>query len=314
MLNRRHIRIKVMQTLFAYNGNESSNFNTDHKFLTESMDGMYDLYLLMMSLLIEIHKKSEDQYKKLQNRLSVDVKTAEPSKHLINNQLLLKISDNKSLIETIATRKINHWDLDFEYVDIIYKEIIKSDLFAKYNKNLKPSFEDDKYFIAEVFKTIIASNEKLYDYLEDKKITWIDDLPIINTSMLKLLKQVKFNSSDNYFLPKLYKDQEDKEFAFELFQKTTLNKVEFSQAMSGKTTNWDSDRLASIDSLLITMAICEFQKFPSIPIKVTINEYLEIAKEYSTPKSSTFINGVLDNLAKEYQSNGSLNKVGRGLV
>lgn len=314
MLNRRHIRIKVMQTLFAFDGNEASNFNTDQKFLMESMDGMYDLYLLMMSLFIEIHKKSEDQYKKLQNRLSVDSNKVKPTKHLVNNKLLLKISNNKFLLESITNRKINLWDLDFEYVDIIYKNIVKSDLFSTYTKKQNPNFEDDKYFIVEIFKTIIASNDKLYDYLEDKKITWIDDLPIINTNLLKLLKQVKSNSSDGYFLPELYKDDDDKQFAIQLFQKTILNKAELSQAMVGKTTNWDSDRLANIDSLLITMAICEFQKFPSIPIKVTINEYLEIAKEYSTPKSSTFINGVLDNLAKEYQNNGSLNKVGRGLV
>ncbi len=314
MLNRRHIRIKVMQTLFAFDGNEASNFNSDQKFLIDSMDGMYDLYLLMMSLLIEIHKKSEDQYKKLQNRLSVDANKIKPTKHLIDNQLLLKLSENKALLETIAKRKINLWDLDFEYVDIIYKNIVKSDLFSTYTKKQYPSFEDDKYFIVEIFKTIIASNDKLYDYLEDKKITWIDDLPIINTNLLKLLKQVKSNSADSYFLPELYKDDDDKQFAIQLFQKTILNKSELSQAMVGKTTNWDSDRLANIDSLLITMAICEFQRFPSIPIKVTINEYLEIAKEYSTPKSSTFINGVLDNLAKEYQNSGSLNKVGRGLM
>lgn len=314
MLNRRHIRIKVMQTLFAFDGTEASNFNTDQKFLMESMNGMYDLYLLMMSLLIEIHKKSEDQYKKLQNRLSVDANKVKPTKHLVNNQLLLKIAGNKLLLESIANRKINLWDLDFEYVDIIYKNIVKSDVFANYTKKQNPSFEDDKHFIVEIFKTVIASNDKLYDYLEDKKITWIDDLPIINTSMLKLLKQVKHNASDSYFLPELYKDEDDKQFAIQLFQKTILNKTELMQAMFGKTTNWDSDRLANIDALLLTMAICEFQKFPSIPIKVTINEYLEIAKEYSTPKSSTFINGVLDNLAKEYQKNGSLNKIGRGLI
>lgn len=314
MLNRRHIRIKVMQTLFAFDGTEASNFNTDQKFLVESMDGMYDLYLLMMSLLIEIHKRSEDQYNKLQNRLSVDTKKVKASKHLVDNQLLMKISNNKSLTDTIANRKINLWDLDFEYVDILYKKVVKSDLFLSYSKKQIPSFEDDKYFIVEIFKTIIAPNEKLYDYLEDKKITWIDDLPIVNTNILKLLKQVKFNSTDKYFLPELYKDDDDKQFAIQLFQKTILNKKELTQAMFGKTTNWDSERLASLDALLLTMAICEFQKFPFIPVKVTINEYLEIAKEYSTPKSSTFINGVLDNLAKEYQNKNAFNKVGRGLI
>lgn len=314
MLNRRHIRIKVMQTLFAFDTKESDDFKVDQKFLIDSMDGMYDLYLLMLSLFIEIHKKSQDQYEKLQNRLSYQAKHSQPTRHLIDNQLLIKLASNKLLNEAIANRKMNFWDLDFEYIDIIYKNIVKSDLFETYTKKAKPSFDDDKYFIVEVFKTIIASNEKLYDYLEDKKITWIDDLPIINTNILKLLKQVKVHAADTYFLPDLYKDDDDRQFAVALFQNTVLNKSDFSKVISGKTTNWDSERLASIDALLITMAICEFQKFPSIPVKVTINEYLEIAKEYSTPKSSTFINGVLDNLAKEYQTNGTLNKIGRGLM
>jgi N utilization substance protein B len=154
----------------------------------------------------------------------------------------------------------------------------------------------------------------LYDYLEDKNLTWIDDLPVVNTAILKLLRKVKQDALATYFLPKLYKDLDDKAYAIELFKKTLLNQSKFSEVIKGKTQNWDSERIASLDTVLLKMAICEIQKFPSIPIKVTINEYLEIAKEYSTPKSSIFINGILDKLVKEYQETDTLNKTGRGLM
>lgn len=313
MLNRRHIRIKVMQTLFALNQNEITQGNTDQKFLLNSMSHMYDLYLLMMALFIELHKKSEDYFNKLQNRILVDDNDPQPSRCIIDNAIFNKISGNKLLTDTIAKQKINYWDLDFEYVDKIFKQIVKSKIYRKYAELTNYDFQSDKQFVADIFRDIIAPNDKLYDYLEDKKLTWIDDLPIINTNLLKMLKQIKPESDESYFLPDLYKDEDDKQFAIQLYQKSILYKDELNAEIKDKTTNWDSERLAAVDATLLAMAICEFKYFPSIPVKVTINEYLEIAKEYSTPKSSTFINGILDNLVKQYQKTNMLNKTGRGL-
>ena len=142
----------------------------------------------------------------------------------------------------------------------------------------------------------------------------MDDLPTVNTTILKLLRKAKPGSDDSYFIPKLYKDSEDKQFAIDLFRKTLLNKTAISKEIEQKTKNWDSDRIANVDYALLQMAISEVKNFPSIPVKVTINEYLEISKEYSTPKSSIFINGILDKLVKEYESSGELNKIGRGLM
>ena len=159
---------------------------------------------------------------------------------------------------------------------------------------------------------MIAPNEKLYEYLEDNKLTWIDDIPLVNTQILKELKQVVEKA--DYRISKLYKDQEDQEFVTLLFKKTVLNEVELAKEYIDKTPNWDAERIAEIDTIILKMAICEFLKFPSIPVKVTINEYLEIAKEYSTPKSSIFINGILDNLIKEFQNENKIQKTGRGLI
>ncbi len=145
-------------------------------------------------------------------------------------------------------------------------------------------------------------------------MTWVDDLPIVNTAILKFLKKLKESTPQELKLPKLFKSPEDEEFGTDLFRKVYVNDEELSNEMQGKTPNWDKERIAEIDTILIKMALCEFLNFSSIPVKVTINEYLEIAKEYSTPKSSIFINGVLDKLSKEYQEENRLNKIGRGLL
>jgi N utilization substance protein B len=176
------------------------------------------------------------------------------------------------------------------------------------------TFKEDKAFVIDLFTEIIAPNDKLYDYFEDKRLTWLDDLPVVNTAILKILKKVKASSDGKFFTPKLFKDTEDREFGVNLLKKTILNQAKFGEEIGAKTKNWDADRITQIDSILMQMAICEFQKFPSIPVKVTINEYLEIAKEYSTPKSSNFINGILDKIVKGYTEEGTLNKIGRGLM
>ena len=175
-------------------------------------------------------------------------------------------------------------------------------------------YKEDKDFIIDVYKEIIAPNNKLYDYIEDKNLTWLDDLPTVNTTILKLLRKVKINTPEAHFTPKLYKDIDDKQFAIDLFKKTLLNRSAINKDIDTKTKNWDSERIANIDYVLLQMAICELKNFSSIPVKVTINEYLEIAKEYSTPKSSIFINGILDKLVKEYKASGTITKIGRGLM
>ncbi|WP_400080314.1 transcription antitermination factor NusB [Winogradskyella sp. R77965] len=314
MLNRRHIRIKVMQSMYAFKGTESDDLSKDEKFLLHSLDSMYDLYLLILALLTELHKKSKNYNEKLQKKLVKSDSDKNPNTKFQENQLLQLISSNRMLQEHITKHKLNYWDLDFEYVDIIFKEILNSDLYETYSGDPESSFKKDKSFIIDLYTTIIAPNEKLYDYFEDKKLTWIDDLPVVNTALLKVLRKLKLASPETILLPDLYKDEEDREFAKDLFKKTLLNSSKFSDEISAKTTNWDSERLASLDGVLLKMALCEFQKFPSIPYKVTINEYLEVAKEYSTPKSSKFINGILDKIVKEYQSKNIHQKSGRGLM
>ncbi len=314
MLTRRHIRVKVMQSLYALEQTKSDNLDKEEKFLLFSIDQMYDLFLINLQLLVEIRKHAVDFLEKSQKKYLATSEEKNPNQKFINNEVLLLLEKNTELKEAMDHKKMNCWDLDDEYVKILWKEIRTSELYADYMDTKMSSFKEDKDFILDIFKEIIAPNDKLYEYIEDKKLTWIDDLPLINTGIIKMLRKVKQTHDEHMALPRLYKDADDKKFAKDIFRKTALNGVEFAKEIEGKTPNWDKDRIAELDKAVIKMAICEFQKFPSIPVKVTINEYLEIAKEYSTPKSSIFINGILDKISKEYKENGKLNKVGRGLM
>ena len=314
MLNRRHIRIKVMQSLFAFKGTESDDLSKDEKFLLHSIDSMFDLYLVMMALLIEVYKKANSRIDLSQKKLLATQDDINPNRKFADNSVLQFISSNTLLKEAIENKKLNFWHLDFEYVDVIYKAILESDLYADYMKKGASTLKEDKDFMMDVYTEIIAPNDKLFDYFEDKRITWVDDLPVINTTILRLFTKLKLTKPETFLLPDLYKDEDDRVFAIDLLKKTLLNQSKYYKEIAEKTTNWDADRLASIDGILLQMALCEFQKFSSIPVKVTINEYLEIAKEYSTPKSSFFINGILDKIVKEYKSNNIHNKIGRGLM
>ncbi|MDO4229596.1 MAG: transcription antitermination factor NusB [Capnocytophaga sp.] len=312
MLTRRHIRVKVMQSIYAMERSQSQNLDKELKFLQNSTNDTHHLYLLIFSLLKELHNMADEQIKIAQKKYLATVKDKNPVRKFIDNQLLVMISTNETLQDAINDAKMNRWDLDSEYVKIVYKKILESDLYTQYMNDKGSSFAEDKAFVIDIFKNIIAPNEKLYEYIEDYNLTWVDDFSIVNTFILKLLKGVTPNSNEKYFIPKLFKNEEDKTFATDLLKKVVLNDEKLQSYVYGKTPNWDKERIASLDNIIIKMAICEFLKFPTIPVKVTLNEYLEIAKEYSTPKSSIFINGILDNLSREFEEKQELKKIGRG--
>jgi len=313
MLTRRHIRAKVMQSLYAFHQGSKDSMQTEEKFLKKSTEDMYNLFLLNLELLVSIRSQAEDYFNIVKKKFLATQEEKNPNTKFINNKLLLRIANSNALSELIEDRKLNHWSKDNEYPKLIWNKILESNLYADYIFTETTSFKEDKDFIVNIFKDIIAPNDDLYDYYEDHNLTWIDDFPIVNTTVLKFLQKQK-EDDEALSIPRLYKNAEDENFARELFTKTLLADEQFSEITKNKTPNWDQDRIAEIDSILMKMALCEFMKFPSIPVRVTINEYLELAKEYSTPKSSTFINGVLDTVSKEYQTNGKINKVGRGLM
>ncbi|MBT8253785.1 MAG: transcription antitermination factor NusB, partial [Bacteroidia bacterium] len=271
-------------------------------------------YILMLNLLTEIQIKAETYESLKKAKLLGTADDKNPTLKFAENRLLNQLRTSLKLREVTAKRRVLNWQKDDEYVDLIFRAMLKSDKYVSYMASSTSDYKEDRQFILDLYKSVIAPNEKLYDYLEDQKITWLDDVPVVNTVLVKMLKKLGPHDSGNKLLPDLFRDEEDRQFGIDLLNKTLLNLTALNNIIEDKTTNWDKDRIAKIDLVLLQMAICELQKFPSIPVKVTINEYLEIAKEYSTPKSSIFINGILDKILKEYEAKGTLNKAGRGLM
>jgi transcription antitermination protein NusB len=301
-----------MQSIYAMHQTGSDNLEKEEKFLLSSIENIMDLYLIMLSSLIEL-KNKETQYIELaKNKHLSTPEERNPNKKFINNEVLQLLADSNAISIAIETKKIDNFKKNDDAILLLLQDVKQSEVYLNYMEDKTTSFENDKQFVIDLFSEVVAPNEKLYSYLEDYKLTWVDDIPVVNTQILKELRQV--SRVNDFRVSKLFKDEEDKEFALTLFRKTILNETELAKEYIDKTPNWDIERIAEMDTILLKMAICELLKFPSVPVKVTINEYLEVAKEYSTPKSSIFINGILDNIVKIYEKSGKLNKTGRGLM
>ncbi len=314
MLNRRHIRVKILQTIYAMHQSGSEELEKEEKFLFSSLESIQNLYLIIVSALMEIRRKEEEFLEIAAKKHLATEKDKNPNKKFIKNRVLVSLDKNNLLADNLEKFKIINWKQNDDMILLLLDETKKSKLYLDYLASKENSFEEDKQFVAKLFEEVIATNEKLFDYLEDFRLTWVDDIPLVNTMFLKQLKTLEESNLFILGIPTLYKDAEDKDFAKDLFRKTVLNEQDLAKEYLDRTPNWDPERISEIDTIMLKMAICEFLRFPSIPIKVTINEYLEIAKEYATPKSSIFINGILDNLVKEYQKTNKLNKTGRGLM
>lgn len=312
MLNRRHIRVKVMQSIYAFIQSKNDDLESQEKFLKYNIAKTYDLYILILSLLVEVRNLAEKHQEISKKKFLATQADINPSRKFIDLQFLLNLKDNLSLKNYIKQQKLSNWKEDGEYVRIIWDEIKEHQIYINYINLDSTSPKQDLSFVRELYKEVIAPNDKLFDYFESHHLGWVDDLPFVNTWLVSNLQ--KINASTLFSKQQLFKDKDDEEFATQLFIKVATNLGEFTNDIDSKTPNWDTDRIAEIDLILIKMALCEFTYFKSIPTRVSINEYLEIAKDYSTDKSSFFINGVLDKLLKEFTASKRIEKIGRGLL
>ncbi len=312
MLTRRHIRVKTMQALYAFDFSKDDNLIPYEKQIAASSKGFYELYLMLLSMLVEVRSCGYQLYLKNKKQYLPASKDQLNSK-FFNNIVLINLSNDKVLEDQMDRFKLRFWKQHDEYVRLIWNQVAESNVYKNYIHNQEQSFKSDLKFVEQLFVDVIAPFERLYEFLEETKISWIDDLPLVNTIVLKSLMRISQKNDSSVVLKELYKFPEDKDFGLNLFRKTVLNNDKLLNEVEGKTPNWEQDRIGNLDLTLIKMGIAELLYFPSIPVKVTINEYLEIAKEYATPKSSYFINGVLDNLSKEFQTTNRLNKNLRGL-
>jgi len=313
MLTRRHIRVKVLQSIYAFNQSQHGDLDKQEKFLWYSINQMQDLYVLLLQLIISLRDHAEDYMVKSQQKFLATDLEKNPSKAFIENKVIALISGESGLIDTVKNKKLNYWKEDGEYLSILFNELKEQEWYAQYLSKDSTTFDEDREFLIKAYKEIIAPNDKLYEYLEDRRLTWLDDFPIVNTALVKMLSKVSVKNCRSILLPELYKNPEDRDFAIQLLRKVILKDELLAAEIDGKTPNWDKERIAEIDMIILKMGISEFLHFPSIPVRASINEYLEISKEYSTPKSSLFINGILDKLVKEFAEADKLNKIGRGL-
>jgi N utilization substance protein B len=313
MLTRRHIRVKVLQSLYAMQQSDNPDLDKQEKFLVFSMEQMQQLQVLLLQLLVEVRDQAERYLRKSMEKHLATSEERNPSRNFVDNRLLVDLKESKTLAAYLKQKKLNYWEQDDEYVAVLFKELRSKEWYADYLKLEHTSYDIDRDLVIRFFKQVLAPNEKLYDYLEDRRLTWLDDYPLVNTSIIKALGKMSSKKVEKLVVPPLYKSDDDKEFALQLLRKTYLHEEKLSEMIDAKTPNWDRDRIAEMDMLILKMGITEFLHFPSIPVKATINEYLEISKEYSTPKSSLFVNGILDKLVKEFTESGELKKLGRGL-
>lgn len=291
----------------------SDNLEKEEKFLLASLDSIMDLYLIMITSLIELRNKEEEHLEISSKKHLATAEERNPNKKFVNNAVLQLLAENNSISIAVEKRKITNWASNDDAILLLLQDVKQSDIYKDYMAAPPSDFATDRKFVAELFSEVVAPNDKLYSYLEDHRLTWIDDIPVVNTQILKELKQIT-KKEDDFRITRLFKDVDDKDYAIALFRKTVLNETELAKEFMDKTPNWDFERIAELDTIILKMAICEFLKFPSIPVKVTINEYLELAKEYSTPRSSVFINGILDNIVKDFTEADRIKKSGRGLM
>ncbi len=314
MLNRRHLRIKILQALYAFFSSQNDNVAKGEKELFHSIDKIYDLYVYLLLMFEEVRlfaaNKIEDDKKK---RLPTE-EDLNPNLKFINNQIFHLLANNAPLQRELQQRKIA-WGVEQEFVKKIFNIIRASEEYEAYMSNRENNFEEDRELAIRIFKKYIANFDLIHHYFEEKSIYWMDDLDLVCTMVIKTIKSFDENSTTSSPLMALYKDEADeKEFIKGVFRKTILNNDEHEKMIEDKTKNWELERIAMMDVLLMKMAITEARVFSTIPIKVTLNEYIEISKFYSTPKSNVFINGILDKIFAELKDEGKIKKIGRGLI
>lgn len=313
MLNRRHIRIKVLQVLYAFFHSEGKELVAMERELDKSLNETHALYIHMLVLLSNLRSLAEEKIEKGMSKLLPTQEDLNPNKRFVENKVLCLLSENKVLNDKLDSMTI-FWDENPEIQSKLFKQILESDLYKSYMQATQTSFIDDKKFVVSLYMEFIAANEDLHSFLEEKSIYWLDDFALVNMAIIKSIKAYKPDSDAYFRISPLYKDAEDKKFAFDLMKKTLLNAAEYKAYIVETASNWDEDRISDMDQLIMQMAICELLNFDTIPVKVSLNEYIELSKDYSSKKSKVFINGVIDKLAIRFKKDGQLKKLGRGLV
>lgn len=306
MINRKLIRVKIVQLTYAYYQNGHHNMDTAEKELLFSLSKAYDLYNYLLGLIVAITQE-ERRRVDIATRRAEREGTETPSQRFAFNKFATQLEENKQLNLFMANKKMS-WENDVEAVRKLCDQIERSPLYQEYMMSDAEDYETDRELWRRIYRTLIQGNEDLDAILEEKSLYWNDDKEIVDTFVLKTIKRFDpANKADQELLPE-YDDTEDREYALKLFRSTILNADTYQRYMSETSRNWNFSRLAYMDVVLMQIAIAEMLTFPNIPISVTINEYVDLAKLYSTPKSGGYINGMLDAIARHLVDTGRLLK------
>lgn len=310
MINRVLLRIKVLQILYAFYKGDGNSRSSAEKELFHSIEKAYELYFHMLQLAVEVTHYAANKIDARKHKLRPTEEDLNPNTRFIDNSFVRQVSNNRVLNDFLKKHKVS-WANEQETVKMVYDLVVASEYYEEYMSAESTDYLKDKNIWRKIYNKIILQCEDFFESIEDQSIYWGDDLDIVVSFVIKTIKRFKLENGAEQALLPMFKSDEDKEFASELIQNTLKNEEEYRQLIDKHTRNWDLDRIAFMDILIMQTALAEIMSFPTIPINVTLNEYIEISKSYSTEKSATFINGVLDNAVKELKADNKLIKVVR---
>ena len=306
------LRIKVIKALYMHLKSESDSLMASEKTLLASIDKTYDLYFQMLSLVVELaHYAEQRQQAAMQKKLPT-YEDLNPNRKFVENSVIRLIADSDSVNDYLAARKLN-WSKYPELIKMLYNQLEETPYFKKYMSSQERSFREDLALITEFYTKELEECEMLEEALDEQSILWNDDLGFALVMVTRTLSNMRPSHKEVKVLPK-FKSDEDLDYATSLFENAAVNFDEHLETIEQYTRNWDVERIAYMDNIIMVIALAELISCPSIPVKVTLDEYIEIAKFYSTQSSSTFINGVLDKMVTSLTEAGKINKSGRGLI
>ena len=307
MINRVLIRLKVIQVIYAYYQNGGKNLEAAEKELFYSLSKAYDLYNYLLLLMIEVTQFAERRIDNRRHKLRPTYEDLNPNTRFIDNAFMAQLMQNTQLEEFRANQK-RTWDDEGDFVKHLFEKIEQTKAYQEYMAKETLTYEDDRELWRKLYRSVIAQNETIDEILEEQSLYWNDDKAIVDTFVLKTIKRFEpENGAEQELMPE-YKDDEDKEFARKLLRTAITGAEAYRKLMENNAKNWDMERFAFMDILIMQVALAEIMAFPTIPTSVTLNEYVEIAKMYSTPKSGGFINGLLDSIVNQLKSENKLNK------
>lgn len=318
MLYRRHLRIKVLQALYAWFSGSTEDLPQGERQLLLSINKLYELFIYQLSFLIEVKRFAENQIEERRGKFYPTKEDIDPNLKFLNNQVFAAIEENKDFLKKEQLYKIN-WADEQDMVRKFYKNLQETEYYKKYMASSRQNFEEDKKLMVQIVDQMFPDFELLRSFYEEKTVFFVDGYDLVNILLIKFFDTNVKDLHPGTSLPAIYKTDglsvnDDLEFVKKLYRKVILNDAENNVILEEKTSTWDFDRIPIMDVILLKMAVVELKEMETVPVKVTLNEYIELAKYFSPAKSRNFVNGVLDRLIKEFKEQGTINKVGRGLV